>query len=255
MQDTVLVDDADGVRVVTINRPDVRNAVDLQTARAISDALDELEQRDDLRVGVITGSGGTFCAGMDLKALAATGERPIVKPRGAFGIVEQPPAKPVLAAVEGYALGGGFEVALACDLIVAAEDATFGLPEVKRGQVAAAGGVMRLQRRMPHHVAMEVVLTGDPLTARRAHALGLVNHLAAPGGALRAATEIAARIAANGPLAVAVSKRVMVESPAWPINEAFERQEPLVNVVRASEDAREGARAFVEKRPPVWSGR
>jgi enoyl-CoA hydratase len=201
---------------------------------------------------VITGAGGNFCAGMDLKALASTGERPIVPVRGGFGIVERPPITPLVAAVEGFAVGGGFEIALACDLIVAASTARFGLPEVKRGQAAAGGGLVRLPRRIPYHIAMEVLLTGEPLPAERAHHLGLVNRLVDPGHALDAAVELASAIAANGPVAVRVSKRVAVESQDWPADESFVRQQALVDTVRSSEDAREGALAFVERRPPVW---
>jgi enoyl-CoA hydratase len=252
MSANVLFEAADGIAIVTLNRPSAYNAVDLATAEAISAALDELDGRDDLKAGVITGAGGNFCAGMDLKALASTGERPIVAPRGGFGIVEQPPVKPLIAAVEGYALGGGFEIALACDLIVAASDARFGLPEVKRGQAAAAGGLVRLPRRIPYHVAMEVLLTGEALPPERAHQVGLVNRLVEPGQALDLAVELAATIAANGPVAVRVAKRVVVESQDWPTEEAFDRQRPLVDAVRSSEDAREGALAFVERRLPTW---
>jgi enoyl-CoA hydratase len=242
----------EGVAVITIDRPAVYNAVDLATAQALAAALEELDGRADVRVGVITGAGANFSTGMDLKALAATGERPIVPGRGGFGIVERPPAKPLIAAVEGYAVGGGLEIALACDLVVAARDARLGLPEVKRGQVAAGGGLVRLPRRIPYHVAMEMILTGGLLGADRAHGLGLVNRLVDSGQALGAAVELAVEIAANGPLAVATSKRVVVESQDWPVAEAMARQEPLVEGVRQSDDAREGARAFVEKRPPEW---
>jgi len=246
---------AGGVGVITLDRPDVRNAVDRPTAEAIARALDELDGNDDVTVGVLTGAGGIFSAGMDLKAFSATGERPIVDGRGAFGICERPPEKPLIAAVEGKALGGGFEIALACDCIVAAEDAAFGLPEVKRGLVAAAGGLVRLPRQLPRNLAMELVITGEPMAATRAHELGLVNHLAPHGGALEAALALAARVAPNAPLAVRASKRVVVESAGWPADEQFDRQRPLVAVVRNSDDAKEGARAFVEKRAPAWQGR
>ncbi|WP_354699685.1 Enoyl-CoA-hydratase [Paraconexibacter sp. AEG42_29] len=245
----------DGVALITLNRPARRNAIDLATAIALGDCLDELDARDDLVVGVITGEGGTFSAGMDLKALAATGQRPIVEGRGAFGVCERSADKPLVAAVEGHALGGGFEIALACDLIVAAESATFGLPEVTRGLAAAAGGAIRLPQRIPYGHAMELILTGAPLSAERAHALGLVNHLTEAGGALEAALALARRIAVNAPLAVKMSKLVVRAAQGVTVAEAFAAQAPLMNVIRASDDAREGAQAFVEKRAPVWSGR
>jgi enoyl-CoA hydratase len=243
--------EADGdVLVVTIDRPEARNAVNLAVAEGIAAALDRLDGDDALRVGVLTGAGGTFCAGMDLKAFVA-GERPHVEGRGFAGIVQRPPRKPLIAAVEGWALAGGFEVALSCDLIVAARDARFGIPEVKRGLVAAGGALIRLPRRIPYHVAMELALTGDPIGAERAYELGIVSRLAAPGAALADARALAAVIAANGPLAVDATKRVLVadESGAW------ERQAEIVGPVFASEDAREGSVAFAEKRPPVWRGR
>jgi enoyl-CoA hydratase/carnithine racemase len=255
VSENVLFDHAAGVAVITISRPRVRNAIDRPTADEIASALDQLDQRDEIRVGVITGADGVFCAGMDLKALAATGERPISRTRGAFGIVEQPPSKPLIAAVEGPALGGGFELALACDAVVAAHDSTFGLPEVRRGLIAAAGGVLRLPRRIPRNVAMELVITGEPISAQRAHELGLVNHLAAPGAALRVAEDMARLVAGNAPLAVIMAKRIIDESQDWPAGEAFARQAPLVQAIRESEDACEGARAFVEKRVPIWRGR
>jgi enoyl-CoA hydratase/crotonobetainyl-CoA hydratase len=250
----VLLDVADGVAVVTINRPQLRNAIDRPTAEAIGAALDEVDARDDIAVAVLTGAGGFFSAGMDLKAFAATKERPIAAGRGAFGICERATAKPIIAAVEGKALGGGFEIALACDLIVAAEDAAFGLPEVTRGLVAAAGGVLRLPQRLPRNLALELVLTGAPLPASEAARHGLVNRVVPAGQALAVARELAAVIAANAPLAVRASKLLVEAAADWPAAEAFDRQRPHTDAVRASADAAEGARAFVEKRPPVWTG-
>lgn len=248
--------EADGsVAVITINRPEVRNAVDKPTAEEIAAALDELDSTPDLRVGIVTGAGGFFSAGMDLKALNATGERPLVDGRGAFGICERASETPLIAAVEGRALGGGFEIALACDLIVAARDAQFGLPEVKRGLVAAAGGVLRLPDRLPRNLAKELVLTGSPIGAGRAHELGLVSRLAEPGEALAAARVLAAEIAGNAPLAINASKQLIDESADWPAADAFDRQREIIQPVRESEDAKEGAMAFVEKRAPVWTGR
>jgi enoyl-CoA hydratase/carnithine racemase len=255
MAAAIAVERRDGVLVITIDRPAVRNAVDLASARLIAAAIDELEERRELAVGVITGAGGNFSAGMDLKALKASGERPVDEKRGAFGLCELPPAKPLIAAVEGVAFGGGFEIALACDLIVAAGDAAFALPEVKRGLVAGAGGVVRLPRRLPRNVAAELVLTGEPIGAPRAEALGLVNHVTAPGGALAMALDLAHTIAANAPLAVRASKRIVDASATWPPEEAFERQMTWLRAVRESADAEEGTRAFVEKRPPKWQGK
>ena len=240
------------VAVVTIDRPEVRNAIDRPTAEAISEAMDEVDARSDVRAVVLTGAGGFFSAGMDLKAFSATKERPITGGRGAFGIVEQPPRKPVVAAVEGKALGGGFEIALACDLIVAAEDAWVGLPEVRRGLIAAAGGVLRLPQRVPRAVAKRLVLTGEPIDAVEAQRIGLVSEVAPSGGALAAATALAASIAANAPMAVRGAKRILDESVDWPSSEAFARQAAVTDPVRSSADAAEGATAFVEKRDPVW---
>jgi enoyl-CoA hydratase/crotonobetainyl-CoA hydratase len=245
----------DGVAVITIDRPEVRNAMNYEAAVELEAALDRLDADDSASVAILTGAGGMFCAGMDLKALSATGRRPIAERRGAFGITRMPPEKPVIAAVERFALGGGLEIALACDLIVVAEDAKLGLPEAKRGLVAAAGGVIRLPRRIPTAVALELALTGDLLPARRALELGLVSRVTAPGETLSGARELAAAIAANAPLAVKTAKRIIEETAGLPVEEAFARQEPLVQAVRESDDAREGAQAFVEKRAPVWQGR
>ncbi len=252
---TVRFEVSDGVALLTLDRPERRNAIDLPTAEALSAALDEMDDRDDVVVGVITGNGPVFSAGMDLKAIAAGGPRPIVPGRGAFGIVENPPAKPLIAAVEGAALAGGFEIALACDLIVAAENATFGLPEVKRGLAAAAGGAVRLPQRVPYSQAMRMILTGEPITAQRAFELGLVVELTPPGGALAAARELAAKIAVNAPLAVRTSKQVVNLVQGKSLEEAFEAQRPLMQMIRESADALEGAKAFAEKREPNWTGK
>ncbi|WP_067679462.1 crotonase/enoyl-CoA hydratase family protein [Nocardia miyunensis] len=254
MSDEVLIDAQDGVMVVTLNRPAVRNAVNLAVAEAVSAAMIELDARADLTVGVLTGAGGTFCAGMDLKAFLR-GESPVIPGRGFLGLVEAPPRKPLIAAVEGYALAGGCEAVLAADLVVASRTAKFGIPEVKRGLVAAAGGLMRLPRRIPPTVAMELALTGDLIDAERAFALGLVNRLADEGNTLDTAVELARSIAANGPLAVRASKRIIHESAQWPDEEMFDRQRAITGPIFASADAQEGARAFAEKRPPRWQAR
>lgn len=252
--DEVLTSVHDGVLTVTLNRPHARNAVNEALAHRVAAAMDRLDADPELRVGIITGSGGTFCAGMDLKAFL-TGERPMVGGRGFAGLVERPPRKPLVAAVEGYALAGGFEIVLACDLVVAAESATFGIPEVTRGLVAAGGGLLRLPRRVPYHVAMEMALLGHHVEAAELARLGLVNRLADDGRALAVATRLAADVAANGPLAVTTSKQVIVESEAWDPTEAWSRQADLADPVAVSADAREGATAFAEKRPPRWQGR
>ncbi|GGS88648.1 enoyl CoA dehydratase/isomerase [Planobispora rosea] len=251
--DEVLVQVEDGVAVITINRPRAKNAVNGVVARAIAAALDELEERKDVSSYVLTGAGGTFCAGMDLKGFLS-GDFPVVEGRGFGGIVEAPPKKPIVAAIEGYALAGGFELALSCDIIVASEEAKFGLPEPKRGLVAGAGGVMRLPQRIPYHIAMEIALTGDHFPASRLYEVGLVNHVTPAGEALATAVELAKRIAANAPLALAATKRVIVESADWSIDEMFKKQGEIINPVFGSKDAMEGAAAFAEKRAPQWKG-
>jgi enoyl-CoA hydratase len=239
--------------IVTINRPQVHNAIDRETALAVESAIDTFDESPNLMVGILTGAGTSFCSGMDLKSFAS-GELPYGNRRGFAGLVEHPPAKPLIAAVEGFALAGGFELVLACDLVVASEDAVFGLPEVKRGLCATGGGLLRLPERIPRNHAMQFALTGDPLPARRAAELGLINHLVPPGTALARAAELAATILRNGPLAVAASKRVIDESPKWPREQLFNCQREIADSVRRSSDAREGALAFVEKREPVWGG-
>jgi enoyl-CoA hydratase len=243
-----------GILEITIDRPEARNAVNAAVAEGMAAALDRLDADDGLRLGIVTGAGGTFCSGMDLKAFV-TGERPWAADRGFAGIAQRASDKPLIAAVEGWALAGGFEVALACDLIVAARDARFGIPEVKRGLLAAAGGLIRLPKRIPYHLAMELALTGDPISAERAAQMGIVNRLAEPGGALAAAHEWAATIVRNAPLALEASKRIVQRASEWTEAEAWERQGELGAAVFGSEDALEGARAFAEKREPVWRGR
>jgi enoyl-CoA hydratase len=253
MSDAVLTEVDGGVAVITINRPEARNAVNGAVAKGVASALDELDARKDVSVLVLTGAGGTFSAGMDLKGFL-TGDNPIAEGRGFGGIVERPPAKPIIAAVEGYALAGGFELALACDMIVASSEAKFGLPEVKRGLVAGAGGLLRLPRRIPYHAAMELALSGGHYPASRLAELGLVNKVTSPGEALAEARALAISIAANAPLALAATKRVIVESADWDSSEQFAKQGEIINPVFVSKDAMEGAAAFAEKRSPEWSG-
>jgi enoyl-CoA hydratase len=253
-ESAVLTETRDRVLVITINRPDQRNAVNAAVANGIAAALDRLDAEDALAIGIITGAGKGFCAGMDLKAFV-TGESPWAGDRGFAGITQRAARKPLIAAVEGFAVAGGLEVALACDLIVAARGARLGIPEVKRSLVAAGGGLLRLPRVLPRNVAMEMALTGDPITAERGYELGLVNRLAEPGEALGVALELAEAIAQNGPLGLAASKRILTESVDWTEAEFFTRQGEIAGPVMGSEDAKEGATAFAEKRPPVWKGR
>jgi enoyl-CoA hydratase len=253
-QPEVIAERDGAVLVISINRPEQKNAMTRTAAELLAGALDELDGDPALSVGVLTGTGGTFCSGMDLKRFAA-GERPSVPGRGFGGLTERPPAKPLIAAVEGYALAGGFELVLACDLVVAARGARFGLPEVRRGLVARGGGLIRLPRLVSRAVAMELILTGDFIDADRALAMGLVNRVVADGTAAAEAIALAQRLARNAPLALSASKRVVVESADWPLGEAFARQTPITDPVFASEDAREGAVAFAEKRAPNWRGR
>ncbi|MGV0836763.1 crotonase/enoyl-CoA hydratase family protein [Mycolicibacterium thermoresistibile] len=248
----VLVEQRGRILIITINRPEAKNAVNLAVAQGLAAAMDRLDDDKDLSVGIVTGAGGSFSAGMDLKAFAR-GEFPVVEGRG-LGFTEKPPAKPLIAAVEGYALAGGTELALATDMIVASRESAFGIPEVKRGLVAGGGGLLRLPERIPYAIAMELALTGDNLSAERAADLGLVNVLAEPGGALDAAIELAERIAANGPLAVATTKRIIVESKSWSPDTMFAEQMKLMGPVFNSNDAKEGAIAFAEKRAPQWTG-
>jgi enoyl-CoA hydratase len=252
--DVVLVERRGAVQVVTINRPQARNALDAAVARGVAAAVDELDATDELRAGVLTGAGGFFSAGMDLKAFLR-GETPAIEGRGLCGITRTPPRKPLIAAVEGGALAGGFELVLACDLVVAARGARFGVPEVKRSLVAAGGAALLLPQRVPRAVAVELLLTGEPMDAERAAAVGLVNRVVDEGTALDAAVELAGVIAANGPLAVAATKEIVQSAPVWGPEEMWARQDQVIAPVFASDDAREGSVAFAERRPPVWRGR
>jgi enoyl-CoA hydratase len=250
----VLTEIHDGTAVITLNRPEVRNAANRALARGLANALDEIDARTDIRVAVLTGSGGTFCSGMDLKAFLI-GERGSLPGRGFAGMTARPPRTPIIAAVEGAAVAGGCELVLACDMVVAAENAKFGLPEVKRGLVAVGGALLRLPRRIPHQIAMELILTGDLIDGRRAHELGLVNRVTPAGQALPEAKKLAAAIAANGPLAVRASKEIIITAPSWPPGQAYELQMDIAQHAYESDDAKEGARAFAEKRAPIWKGR
>jgi enoyl-CoA hydratase len=253
MAEPVLTEVDDGVAIITINRPEARNAINGAVARGIAAATDELDARADVRVLVLTGAGGFFSAGMDLKGFVA-GEMPVADGRGFGGIVERPPLKPVIAAVEGYALAGGFELALACDLIVASDAARFGLPEVRRGLMAAAGGLLRLPQRIPYHLAMEIALTGEHFPAARLAAAGLVNRLVPAGAALEHAVALARQVALGAPLSLAATKQVIARAADWDSGEAFARQREFTDPVFGSADAMEGAIAFAQKRSPAWRG-
>ncbi len=247
----LITEDRGGILVMTINRPDVRNAIDHGTAVLIAQALERLDADDGLLIGVLTGAGGNFSSGMDLGAFGR-GSPPSVEGRGFAGMTRRSADKPLIAAVEGYAFAGGFEMAIACDLIVAADDARFALPEVRRGLLAAAGALLKLPRRMPYHVVMELALTGDTFDAGRLHALGLVNRVVPPGGALEAAIALAGHIIEGGPLAIAATKRILTEQQDWTLDNMWEMQDPHFRKVADSLDAREGAAAFKERRKPRW---
>lgn len=254
MSDELLVSIEDGVMEVTLNRPQAKNAINRALAVGIAEAMEELDNNSDIRVAILTGAGGTFCSGMDLKAFVS-GELPVVEGRGFGGLCEKPPAKPLIGAIEGYALAGGCELAMCCDLLVVSSAAKFGIPEAKRGLAAGAGGLMRFPRQIPPRIAMEFALTGDFFSADRAYELGFVNRLVEPGQALEGARELAAVIAANGPLAVAASKQVVIQSQDWNTAEMFAKQQDMLQPIFSSEDAIEGATAFAEKRAPNWKGK
>jgi enoyl-CoA hydratase len=244
------------VAVLTINRPEARNAVNGEVAAAMEAGLDRLEEDDDVWAGVVTGAGPVFSAGADLKAIASGQAADLQTKRGGFGgIAARQRTKPLIAAVDGPALAGGCEIALSCDLIVASTAARFGIPEVKRSLVAAAGGLFRLPRALPRNIAMELALTGDPIDAQRAYQFGLVNQLVEPGTALEAALALAERVNANAPIAVRESRRVVLDGMLADDDTAWRVTFDAMAKAMATEDFAEGPRAFIEKRAPEWKGR
>jgi enoyl-CoA hydratase len=238
------------VLVVTLNRPEVKNAIDSDMSLGVLDALDRLDGDEELRVGIITGTGGSFCSGMDLKAFTRSG-----LPERIDDVFRNGCRKPLIAAIEGVAFGGGLELALIADLLVASSDATFGSPEVKFGLFPGGGALLRLPRHLPQSIVAEMALTGEPLSARAALDHGLLVRVCEPGRALDTATELALAIARNAPLGVEAAKRMLQLGPGTSEEEAWPAQRALVDAVFHSEDAQEGARAFAERRPPQWAGR
>jgi enoyl-CoA hydratase/carnithine racemase len=239
------------VLLIELRREEKRNAIDRATAEALSAALDELEDDPDLRAGVLAGTARVFSAGTDLTQRSS----PATVRGGEYGLVRRRRRRPLVAAVEGPALGGGFELVLACDLVVASETATFGLPEVVRSLIPTCGGIFRGPRALPQNVARELLLTGEPLGAERAHQLGLVNRLVPAGRALDEAAALAARVAANGPVAVGQTMAVLEAMWAGPDGAGWAATDAALGVIARSEDAREGVTAFFERRPPDWKGR
>jgi len=242
--------------VITLDRPEARNAFNGAMAAQLEALIDRFDDDDALWVAIIKGNGPTFSAGQDLKA-ARTGDMGAAKKRGGFGIMGMPPRKPIIAAIDGHALAGGMELTLSCDLIVATEASVFGLAEAKRGLLAVGGGCFRLPRRVPYHVAMEMILTGETKTAREMQAFGLVNKVAPPGQAFEGALELARIIARNSPVAVRAAKEIAFRSAAeqWTDADGWSKQQEPSRAVMRSEDLQEGLRAFAEKRDPVWKGR
>lgn len=244
----VLTETRDRILVITLNRPDARNAIKSAVVAGLLQAFDRLDTDDALSVGVLTGAGRGFCSGMDLKAFAAEGT-----PAGGDRLLENGRGKPLVAAIEGFALAGGLELALLCDLLVASEGAKPGIPEVGVGLFAAGGALIRLPSRLPYAIAAELALTADSITAEQAHALGLINRVVPAGAAVEEALRLAQRVARNAPLAIAASKQILRQTSGRTEEDLFEFQKPLIKKVFRSNDAKEGPRAFAEKRPARWT--
>lgn len=249
MADEVLTEVRGRILVITLNRPDAMNAINTALAEGLNAAIAQLDGDPALTVGVLTGAGRGFCAGMDLKAFATTGP-----PLGFDKFIRHGSVKPLIAAIEGFCLAGGLEVALTCDLLVAADNVKFGIPEAGVGLFAAGGALLRLPARVGYGVAMEMALTADPISAQQALAAGLVSRLSPKGGALDAALELAERIARNAPLSVAASKKVLRNTKGLTDEAFWDMQAPVIREVFVSDDAKEGPRAFAEKRAPKWTG-
>jgi len=248
--EAVLTEIRGRVLLITLNRPEAMNAVNTDLAQGLLAAIEQLDGDDGLTAGVLTGAGRGFCAGMDLKAFASGGP-----PKGFEGFLADGARKPLIAAIEGFALAGGLEVALTCDLLIAAEGAKIGIPEAGVGLLAAGGALMRLPRRVPYSVAMELALTAEPISAEQAHQHGLISHVAPKGATVEAAMGLAERIAKNAPLSVALSKQMIRDQQGLTEAEFWEMQRPHMATVFRSEDALEGAMSFAEKREPQWKGR
>lgn len=250
MSDAVLTSVEGKVLVITLHRPEVKNAIDSSVSLGVLDALHRLDGDADLRVGILTGAGGAFCAGMDLKAFATDG-----LPQKIDTVFRHGSNKPLLAAIEGPAVGGGLEMALIADLLVASTDAVLGSPEVKFGLFPGGGALLRLPRHLPQSIVTELALTGSPISADVAFRHGMIARLCEPGQTLATALELAQVIASNAPLGVDAAKRMLRRAPGRTEDELWPEQRDLVEAVFHSEDATEGARSFAEKRPPRWSGR
>lgn len=246
----------DHVAIITLNRPEARNAVNGDVTTGLEQALDRYEADDNLRAAILTARGNVFCAGADLKEIAAGNARALFTKKGGFaGLVKRQRKKPLIAAIRGSAVAGGTEIALACDLVVATEDSQFGLPEVKRSLVAGAGGVFRLPRAVGPAAAMEMILTGDAIPADRALQLGLINRVVADENLDRESLALANRIAGNAPLAVQMSLNIARRALTEDDESLWRRSGEAVRDIGKTEDFKEGPRAFIEKRAPVWKGR